>query len=75
MGANDRPPVRLDIDTGNAVETTGRDRCPPSPPHGSFDACEEVGVGATAPIKRISLRAIRTLLQQKKVRGYHYKRS
>jgi hypothetical protein len=48
------------IDTGNPVEMTGRGSChPPSLPHGSFGACEEV---QTAPIKRISPRAFLTLI-------------
>ena len=45
-------------------QTTGRDRCPPlHPPHGSFGGWGVLrGVGATAPIKRISPRAFCSLI-------------
>ena len=54
----------IDVDTGNAVEMTGRDRC--SPPHrdqGSSKGAIKREGRVTAMVEDIWHRALRTLLQ------------
>jgi hypothetical protein len=59
------PPVRLDIDTGNAVEMMGSDptqEVPPQGRNGSLWAWRKWEVGATAPIEDICHRAFCILI-------------
>jgi hypothetical protein len=71
MRADGRPPGRLDIDidTGNAVEMTGKDRrkvSPPSRSHGSCLAWTERGDRATAQFKDIQVLKIRSFTGKQK---------
>jgi hypothetical protein len=61
--------ARIDIDTGNAVEMTGKDRrkvSPPSRSHGSCLAWTERGDRATAQFKDIQVVKIRSFTGKQK---------